>query len=218
MSDGTTHSFPAQLLTLLVLPLLALFAAALILAWDADSEPPARVQVAASYPSPPPVTFIPPTPEPTAPRPTLAPPPDSIMGAQVPDYTLTTLDGATIRLRDLQGEIVLLNFWATWCAPCQAEMPLLQQVQDEGRANGVRVIAVTDPTDGQTEDSIRVFLDERDLTLTVALTTDRAFFDTFQAVQIPVTYFIDRTGAVRFWHLGELHDHDVAAYLAAIDG
>ena len=52
---------------------------------------------------------------------------EEVIGAPVPDITLTTLDGGTVRLRDLAGQIVLLNFWATWCVPCQKEMPLLQQ-------------------------------------------------------------------------------------------
>jgi thiol-disulfide isomerase/thioredoxin len=77
------------------------------------------------------VTFIPPTP-----LPTLSPTPDPLLDLPVPDVTLTGLDGKSIRLRAFKGEIVFLNFWATWCEPCKEEMPELQALQDEHGAEG----------------------------------------------------------------------------------
>ncbi|MEW6579703.1 MAG: TlpA disulfide reductase family protein, partial [Chloroflexota bacterium] len=155
---------------------------------------------------------IPPTPLPTALPPTL-PPLDEVIGAPLPDITLTTLDGETIRPRDLAGQIVLLNFWATWCVPCQSEMPLLQRLQDE-RAADVRVITITDPHLGQTERAISEFLARHKLSLTVALAEeDGPLFRLFEVVQIPTTVFLDRAGVVRFRHLGELTEDDLSAYL-----
>jgi peroxiredoxin len=173
---------------------------------------------ATPYPTPAPVTFIPPTLYAVTPQATILHAYNSVIGVQVPDITLTTLDGGTIRLRDLQGQIIFLNFWATWCAPCQDEMPELQKLEDEHRADGVHVIAVTDPTDGQTEDGVRAFLLRLNLKLTVALSPNLDLYDQFGVAQIPTTFIIDRAGVVREEHIGGLHSDDIASYLDELAG
>jgi peroxiredoxin len=172
-----------------------------------DSESPAPRGYDAVTPRP--VTFIPPTPLPTR-----SPTPDPVLDQPAPDLTLTTLDGDPLRLRDLRGEIVFLNFWATWCAPCKEELPELQALHETGSA---RVIALTDPTEGQTEALVRAFAQDLGLTLTVALSSDRDLYRNLGIAQIPMTIIIDRRGVMRFRHLGELHDHDAQAYLARLD-
>jgi len=137
---------------------------------------------------------------------------DNLIDEPVPDFTLATLDGETIHLPDLAGKIVFLNFWATWCEPCQREMPALQTLLDE-RGGDVRVIGITDPASGQTEDDIRAFVDLYDLSLTVALSSDLALYQRFNVLQIPMTLVIDRAGIVRFRHIGELEPDDIATYL-----
>lgn len=159
------------------------------------------------YPTPAPVTFIPPTPLP----PTITPT-DPVVAHPVPDVTLATLDGEPLRLRDLGGEVVFLNFWATWCEPCREEMPDLQAFQDQYGGEGVRVISVTDPNDGQTEDDIRAFVAEYGITFTIALTSDRAFYDQFGATQIPTTFIIDPAGMVQVRHIGALDIDDMIGY------
>ncbi len=176
------------------------------------SETPERPTPRTDYPTPAPVTFVPPTPLP----PTITPT-DPVVSRPVPDVELATLDGGTIRLRDLSGEVVFLNFWATWCVPCREEMPDLQAFQDDYGDRGVRVIAVTDPTDGQTEADIRAFVDEYDLTFTIALSSDAAFYRQFGVEPIPTTLIIDRAGRVRGRHIGAMHVDDMVAYLEAAD-
>jgi thiol-disulfide isomerase/thioredoxin len=196
----------ARWLPLLILPLIGALGAALVLA-QGDTQNSGTV-----YPSPAPLTFIPPTPLPTALPPTL-PPLDEVIGAPLPDIIVETLDGEVVRLRDLAGQIVVLNFWATWCLPCQEEMPLLQRLQDE-HAGDVRVIAITDPHLGQTERAIGEFLARHELSLTVALAEeDGPLFRLFEVAQIPTTIFVDREGIVRFRHLGELSEGDLSAVL-----
>jgi len=172
---------------------------------------------ATPYPTPAPVTFIPPTRYAGTPRATILHAHESVIGEPVPDFTLSTLDGGTLRLRDLRGQIVFLNFWATWCAPCQNEMPELQKIEEEHRAEGVRVVAVTDPTDGQTEDGIRTFLLRLNLKLTVALSSDLDLYEQFGVAQIPTTFIIDRAGIVREEHIGELRPDDITAYLDELE-
>ncbi|MEB2287896.1 MAG: glycosyltransferase [Anaerolineae bacterium] len=199
-------------LPLLTLPLIGVFGAALVLAQgDALNR---EGEALTAYPTPAPVTFIPPTPLPATLPPTL-PPREDVIGMPLPDMTLETLDGRSVRFRDLAGQIVVLNFWATWCVPCQREMPLLQQLQDE-RAD-VRVITITDPHLGQTEGAIREFLARYTLTLPVALAEeDGPLFRLFEVAQLPTTVFVDRAGIVRLRHLGELTEDDLSATLSQL--
>ncbi|MBN1200750.1 MAG: TlpA family protein disulfide reductase [Anaerolineae bacterium] len=182
-----------------------------ILAWD-DPQPDQPTTRAAAYPSPPPITFVSPTPYPTDPA-TAIPVSEALDGQPAPDVTLTTLDGEPVRLHDLAGQIVFLNVWATWCEPCRAEMPALQALVDEYSAGGVQVIAVTDPTAGQTEADVRAFVDDFGLTLTVALSSDHDLYHALGAEQIPTTVIIDRAGTMRARHIGPLDADAIAGYL-----
>ncbi len=213
MSDTVFRLLP-RLLILLILPVGGIIAAVLIVLNDSapGDDPAAPV---AAYPTPPPVTFIPPTLRPTVPA-TIPPAQESIIGAHLPDITLTALDGGSIDLHDLEGDIIFLNFWATWCVPCQEEMPALQALEDEQHAQGVRVVGVTDPTAGQTEEDIRAFLERYDITFAVGLSAEIALYQQFGVAQIPITFIIDRQGTVRFRHIGVLNASDIVLYLAEL--
>lgn len=114
---------------------------------------------------------------------------------RTPDYTVVTLDGDTIRSEALLGRVVVLNFWATWCAPCRIEMPSLQSLQDDRAEDGVVVIALS--TDVGSEAPIRAFVEERGFTFPVgrASNVHRSAFGGIAG--IPTTYLIDRSGVVR---------------------
>lgn len=207
---------PAWLPVLILLLIGIIAALLLLLVFGGDDDDSAnRV---AQYPTPAPITFIPPTALPATETPTIAAADGSMMNAPIPDLTLTLLDDSTIHLPDLTGDIVFLNFWASWCEPCKAEMPLLQQVSEDYADQGVRVIAVTDPNDGQTLEQVKTFVERYNITFPVALSSEDALFQRFDVVQIPITYIINREGIVQFRHIGELHDHDVTTYLERIEG
>jgi thiol-disulfide isomerase/thioredoxin len=198
----------SRLTGLAILLLIGLIVALGVAVITGDLDEPVERVLLTVYPTPAPVTFIPPTPLP----PTITPT-DPVVAHPVPDVTLTTLDGDKLRLRDLEGQVVFLNFWATWCEPCREEMPELQAFQDSYGTDGVRVIAVTDPSEGQTEADVRAFVDEFDLTLTVALSSDADFYRRFDIAQIPTTLIIDPAGTVRVRHMGTLDVHDMASYV-----
>jgi len=207
-AGGVSSHWPS----LLLLPLLALTGALLILAGAIDLD--AAGTPSPVYPTPAPIAFTPPTPLPPTPEPTL-PAPEEIIGLPAPDYALPLLDGGTIHLAAVRGQAVFLNFWATWCVPCQNEMPLLQRLQDE-LSDTVRVIAVTDPHLGQTEQQVREFLRRYRITFSVALVEDETVYRYFDVAQIPLTIILDRDGVVRFRHIGELTVADVNRYLAQV--
>lgn len=165
------------------------------------------------YPTPPPVTFTPPTPLPSA-----TPVPDPLVGSPVPSVSFNTLDGDPIRLADTAGEVIFLNFWASWCEPCKEEMPALQKLQDNFGDQGVQVITITDPEEGQSEEDVRAFLDQYNITLQAGLSSDPDLYRAFGVEQIPTTFIIDQEGIVRFRHIGPLHDDDIAVYLDEVRG
>ncbi len=160
------------------------------------------------YPTPPAVTFTPPTPLPSA-----TPLPDPLIGSPAPAVSLNTLDGSPIQLADYAGDVIFLNFWASWCEPCKEEMPTLQGLQDSMGNQGVQVITITDPQDGQTEAGVRAFLDTYQITLPVGFLSVQEQYNLFGIEPIPTTLIIDKAGVVRFRHIGPLHNDDIAAYM-----
>jgi thiol-disulfide isomerase/thioredoxin len=116
-------------------------------------------------------------------------------GTKAPVLTLKDLRGRTLRLSDYRGKVVLLNFWATWCPPCRAEMPDLIKMQREYRSKGLRVIGVTYPPEEISE--VRRFIRKLGVNYPVALGTKetKTLFD--ETETLPLTVVIDREGNVR---------------------
>lgn len=138
------------------------------------------------------------------------------VGSPAPDFTLERPGGGQVRLADYRGGWVLLNFWATWCGPCRAEMPLLQDLVDgkiagaKAAPGGVSVLAVNfDEPAG----AVQAFLDEMGLSLTAALDPQGKISRQFGAYQLPITLFVDPGGVVRFKHIGGLTPDALDNYL-----
>ena len=126
-------------------------------------------------------------------------PPAPQAGFAAPDFTLETRDGETINLADLRGQVVLLNFWATWCPPCRAEMPAIQDVYDGYRDRGLTVLAVDV---GEGDAQVAPFADERGLTFPILMDGDGAVSRRYQVRAMPSTFFIDQAGIIREVTLG----------------
>jgi thiol-disulfide isomerase/thioredoxin len=116
-------------------------------------------------------------------------------GQKAPSLALKDLQGRALRLSDYKGKVVLINFWATWCPPCRAEMPDLIKMQREYRGRGLQVIGVTYPP--QTAGEVRRFIRKLRVNYPVALGTKetKTLFD--QSETLPVTVIIDREGNFR---------------------
>lgn len=192
----TGHSFFRAWMVLLILPVIGIVGMVLMIASDDDS-PPISQNPISDRATPLPQTFIPPTP-PTA---TAQP---SIIGQPAPALELTTLEGESFTVQDYVGQRIVLNFWASWCVPCVEEMPELQRFSDEQGENGVRVIAVTDPDNGQTLADVQRFLDEYGLTLQIGLDNDMAYHYAMGVFALPLTFLIDEVGVVRAYLIGQL--------------
>ena len=152
---------------------------------------------------------------PPSPGPETAAPAASI-GEPAPDFTLEDLDGEPFTLSDYRGEIVVLNFWATWCLPCLAEMPDFEALHQQFGNDGIRVVGISQDTGGA--DEVRPFAAR--LGVTYPLLPDPAFTvsNTFGGVPVlPTTLFIDRGGRVAHEAMGTLSARAIWAILTEID-
>ena len=110
-----------------------------------------------------------------------------------PDFTLTTLDGAQIRLSSLKGRVVVINFWASWCGPCRQEAPILERVWQEYKDKGVVVIGVA-YTD--TEANAKAFLQQYGSTYPNGLDIGTKISEMYNIQGVPETFIIDRAGNI----------------------
>ncbi len=133
-----------------------------------------------------------------------------VPGNPAPAWEGTTLDGGSLSLADLRGEVVMLNVWATWCAPCLREMPALQAFHEAYVEQGVRVIAASVDR-GSAEREVRRFLDEHGITFTILLDPDQRVMSRFRTLGVPETFLIDREGVIAHRWVGEFDPLDPSA-------
>jgi cytochrome c biogenesis protein CcmG/thiol:disulfide interchange protein DsbE len=121
--------------------------------------------------------------------------------------SLKSLDGAEIRLDELRGRVVLLDFWATWCEPCKLSLPFYATLDGQLRDRGLSVVAVsTDESDG----AVRAYLSRTPLPYTIARDPRGQVADGMGVQMIPTTLLLDRKGAVRFRKQGFAPDDEPA--------
>lgn len=130
-----------------------------------------------------------------------------------PDFTARTPDGATIALADLRGAMVALNFWATWCAPCEAEMPELQRAAARYADAGLIVLGVNQ---AEAADAVQAFMDAHGLTFPTVLDAEQDIAYHYGVNSLPMTFWIDAEGIVRAKHLGMLTADDIDQYVAKL--
>jgi len=112
-----------------------------------------------------------------------------------PDFTLQSLDGRSVKLSDFRGKAVLLNFWATWCAPCRVEMPWLVEFHKQYESQGLEIVGVSMDDAGQ-ETAIADFIKERNVNYPI-LKGNNEVADVYGGLRfLPQTIFIDRDGNI----------------------
>jgi peroxiredoxin len=116
-----------------------------------------------------------------------------------PDFTLRSVGGSNLRLKEQRGQVVLLNFWATWCGPCREEMPHLNRLYEKYRASGFVLLGIN------VDDDVRNAAGTSNrlgLRFPVLLDTDKTVSRLYELNTMPSTVLIDRDGRVRYVHLG----------------
>lgn len=137
------------------------------------------------------------------------------IGAPARDYAAATLAGDTISLESLEGQVVLLNLWATWCAPCRMETPYLQSVYDEHRDQGFNIVGISMDT-GDAADAIEMFVEEYEVSYTILHDPKMLGMELYQVLGLPATFLIDREGVLRWMRYGPIPEDD-PDFLSALE-
>jgi peroxiredoxin len=135
---------------------------------------------------------------------------DPIIDKAAPDFKATSFDGQKLSLADYKGQVLILNFWATWCAPCKEELPLLDTYFRIDEKAGLRVLAVT------TEDSLPLYK-LKPLSKKVSITMARQFRGDYGPMKaVPTNFIIDRAGVLRYAKAGALTLDDLNTLLVPL--
>lgn len=127
------------------------------------------------------------------------PPKSPLLNKPAPVFSRTSLESGPVNLAAFQGRVVLLNFWATWCAPCQLEMPRFVQWQQKYKADGLSILGVSMDDDSA---PVKALLHQRNLNYPVIMGDEKLGIAYGGVLGLPVTYLIDRKGVIRARYQG----------------
>lgn len=116
-----------------------------------------------------------------------------------PDITLKSTKGDNVRLADLKGKVVMVNFWASWCGPCRQEMPLLEKMHNDYKDAGFVLLGVNVDAEAADRDK---FLAETTVTFPVLDDSANVATEAFGVEAMPSSYFIDKSGKLTYLHKG----------------
>ena len=129
------------------------------------------------------------------------------------DFSLSTLAGDTMGLSQFKGKVVFLNFWATWCGPCRAEMPSMEILYAAYREKGLEILAVNS---GENRQQVQTFMREYGFSFPALLDGDRKVSNAYGIQAIPTSYLIDRDGMIVARLVGSIN-WDTPEIFAAIE-
>ncbi|WP_019414441.1 redoxin domain-containing protein [Paenisporosarcina sp. TG20] len=139
-------------------------------------------------------------------------------GDMSPDFELKTLDGEKVQLSELKGKKVIINFWATWCAPCKAEMPHMQNYYENyAEEENVEILAVnlTNLDNGIT--GVKSFVQDYGLTFPIPMDVDGSVGQMYQTITIPTSYMVDTEGRIQNKILGPMDEKMMKNFISNLD-
>ena len=137
--------------------------------------------------------------EEAASTPSSAPLTATLIGAEAPDFTLQSIDGRRVSLRDFRGKVVIVDFWASWCPPCRAEMPYLEELQKRFAGKGLVVLGLDSGEDSQT---VSQFAKEESYTFTLLLGGQPGAETSYYVGALPTTFIVNRQGKILYQNDG----------------
>lgn len=126
------------------------------------------------------------------------------INAIAPPFELTSITGDTVDLAELRGKPVIINFWATWCAPCKVEMPILQRLYSEYQPQGLRILAINL---GENATAVREWQNDLDLSYDLLLDTDQSTAALYYLRGQPSTYVISPNGIITQIYYGPVSEN-----------
>lgn len=121
------------------------------------------------------------------------------ISGKAPEFTLKSRSGHNLRLSDYRGQVLLINFWASWCGPCRQEMPLLENLYKRYNKLGFTIMGVNVDTDSTKANN---YLKDMSVTFPVVYDTTNAVSKSYNVNAMPTTVIVDRNGNMRFLHQG----------------
>ena len=117
-----------------------------------------------------------------------------LLDQPAPDFTLQTLDGTTVSLADYRGRPVIVNFWASWCQPCQQEFPLFVASRRQHAADGLEILGIVHEDTAQ---AAKAFADGKGAHWPLLSDPDNAAWQAYDGSLLPISYYVDRQGIIR---------------------
>jgi len=132
-----------------------------------------------------------------------------------PDFRVTSLEGQELSLASLKGKIILVNFWATWCPPCRAEIPDFIEAYSELKDRGLVILGFS--VDDLPEADLKAFINKAGINYPVALVGQEIVAAFKPGQYIPTSIFIDKNGQLRYKHVGRLTKNDLLKIFEALE-
>lgn len=134
------------------------------------------------------------------------------IGSEAADFQLKDLEGREIQLKSLRGNVVLLNFWATWCGPCRLEMPVIEKLHQQFHKKGLRVFGVND----EDVDTIRDYVAEHEYSFPTLVDPEQRAIGLYRIRGIPTMVVIDREGKIAQYRMGLSRENDLRSWLQKV--
>jgi peroxiredoxin len=135
------------------------------------------------------------------------------IGKEAPNFSVTDMDGKELTLKDLRGKGVFLNFWGTWCKPCEKEMPYMNELYSEYKKKGVEIIALNAD---ETDIAVKNFATQYGLKFPIAIDKGQEILNTYGVGPLPTTFLIDKNGKVLKQITGTQTKEQIEGYLKEI--
>ena len=119
-------------------------------------------------------------------------------GDDAPEFTIMTLDGETVSLSDYRGKVVFLNFWASWCPPCRAEMPSIESLKTKMDDCDFEILAVSVDSGNQEKiiNKVQTYIDDNGFTFEVLIDNEMIVAKNYGVISVPTTFILDESGVI----------------------